>query len=78
MTKNFPEEIYFNIEKNRSLELRVTVNLGIGDLPFWVEVDLVDSANKKIITHIGKATSLEDRNSAINCGMHLFRKWRAS
>ena len=73
---DFPFEVYYKIEKNTSVELRLTINLGTGALPYWVEAEIVDSENKKIITHLGRGTNLECCKDAEHKGLAIFRVWR--
>ena len=75
---SFPKELFFKIEQNQSMELRITVNLGTGDDPYWAEIDLVESENKKIMVHIGTVTGLEDEKEATQRGLGLYKKWRVS
>ena len=73
---DFPLEVFYKIENNASVELRLTINLGTGVYPYWVEVDVVDSENKKIITHLGSGTNLENYKDAEHKGLSIFREWR--
>jgi len=71
----YPKEYLYSIEKNRDLELLLSVGLNEEDNTFWVEALIVFHSSKKIFKSIGKKYNLHDERFAVSEGLRMYRSF---